>query len=90
MDVFIFGTLLHMPLLEVVSGDPDVSHRITWAVRPGYRVSRVTGHVFPIMHEDVNSVAEGVVIEGLSEAQLERLDFYEKAFDYSRVDFCCS
>ncbi|SMX30805.1 NUDIX domain-containing protein [Octadecabacter ascidiaceicola] len=87
MDVFIFGTLLHMPLLEVVSGDSDVTKRISWAVRPGYRVSRVDGHEFPIMHEDADSVAEGVVIEGLSDAQLERLDFYEKAFDYSRVDF---
>ncbi|HCP82419.1 MAG TPA: NUDIX hydrolase [Octadecabacter sp.] len=87
MDLFIFGTLLHMPLLEVVSGDPDIAQRITWAVRPGYRVSRVKGHVFPIMHEDADSVAEGVIVEGLSDAHLKRLDFYEKAFDYSRVDF---
>lgn len=87
MDLFVFGTLLHMPLLKVVSGDPDIAQRITWAVRPGYRVSRVTGHVFPMMHEDADSVAEGVVIEGLNAAQLERLDFYEKAFDYDRVDF---
>ena len=87
MDLFIFGTLLHMPLLEVVSGDPDIAKRITWAVRPGYRVSRVKGQVFPIMHEDADSVAEGVVIEGLSDAQLARLDYYEKAFEYDRVDF---
>ncbi|AKS45850.1 nudix-type nucleoside diphosphatase, YffH/AdpP family [Octadecabacter temperatus] len=87
MDLFIFGTLLHMPLLEVVSGDCDIAKRITWAVRPGYRVSRVDGHEFPMMHEDADSVAEGVVIEGLSDTQLERLDFYEKAFDYDRVDF---
>lgn len=87
MDLFIFGTLLHLPLLEVVSGDKDIAQRITWAVRPGYRVSRVKGQVFPIMHEDADSVAEGVIVEGLSAAHLERLDFYEKAFEYERVDF---
>jgi len=87
MDIFIFGTLLHMPLLQVVSGDPDISNRISWAVRPGYRVSRVAGEVFPILHEDADGVAEGVVLKDVTADELARLDFYEKAFDYTRVEF---
>lgn len=87
MDVFIFGTLLHMPLLAVVSGDPDIARRISWAVRPEYRVSRVEGHIFPIMHGDPKGVAEGVVVEGLDDAEIARLDYYEKAFDYARIEF---
>lgn len=87
MDVFIFGTLLHLPLLEVVSGERDVKSCLTRAVRPGYTVSRVAGQVFPIMHEDANGVADGVIISGLSAEALARLDYYEKAFEYERVDF---
>jgi ADP-ribose pyrophosphatase len=87
MDLFIFGTLLHMPLLVVVSGDPDIATRISWAVRPEYRVSRVQGQVFPIMHADPKGVAEGIVVEGLTDAEMARLDYYEKAFDYTRIEF---
>lgn len=87
MDLFIFGTLLHLPLLEVVSGDPDVASRIVWAVRPGYRVSRVNGQVFPMIHADPDGVAEGIVVEGLDADALARLDYYEKAFGYDRVEF---
>ncbi len=87
MDLFLFGTLLHIPLLEQVSGDGDVVSKIRWAVRPGYRVSRVDGHVFPMMHEDADGVAEGIIVSGLDEHALARLDYYEKAFGYDRVDF---
>jgi len=87
MDLFIFGTLLHLPLLEVVSGDPDIAKRISWAVRPEYRVSRVKDHVFPIMHDDPTGVAEGILITGLDDGEIARLDYYEKAFDYARIEF---
>jgi ADP-ribose pyrophosphatase len=87
MDLFIFGTLLHLPLLGVVSGDPDIAKRISWAVRPEYRVSRVEGHVFPIMHDDPTGVAEGIIISGLDNGEMARLDYYEKAFDYARIEF---
>lgn len=87
MDLFLFGTLLHVPLLEVVSGDAQVADRITWAVRRGYRVCRVDGHVFPMMVEDADGVAEGMIVSGLLEDALARLDYYEKAFGYDRVDF---
>lgn len=87
MDLFIFGTLLHMPLLEVVSGDSNVRDRITWAVRPKYKVSRVDRQVFPMIHADPDGVAEGVIVSGLSEDALARLDYYEKAFGCDRVEF---
>lgn len=86
MDLFIFGTLLHTPLLMEVSGDADVASQIKWAARPGHAVSRVEGHVFPVMHADPDGVAEGVIVEGLDAAAIARLDFYEGAFDYARVE----
>lgn len=87
MDIFVFGTLLHIPLLEEVSGDPRVRDRITWGVRPDFTVSRVDGQEFPMMHEASGQSAEGMIISGLSEDALARLDYYEKAFGYDRVDF---
>ena len=87
MDLFIFGTLLHMPLLEIVSGDKDVAGRVRWAVRRDYAVSRVEGQVFPMIHAQSGSVAEGVIVSGLYEGALARLDYYEKAFGYDRVEF---
>ena len=87
MDLFVFGTLLHIPLLKTVSGDADIASKIRWAVRPGYRVSRVDGQVFPIMHEDPEGVAEGIIVSGLSENALMRLDYYESAFEYQRIKF---
>lgn len=87
MDLFLFGTLLHMPLLEVVSGDPDVRAKVHLGVRTGFRVSRVAEQVFPMMHEDPDGVTEGIIVQGLSDEALARLDYYEKAFGYDRVEF---
>lgn len=87
MDVFLFGTLLHIPLLKVVSGNPDIASHVSWAVRPGYSVSRVAGQVFPMIHADSDGVAEGIILQGLDDAALARLDYYEKAFGYDRVSF---
>ncbi len=87
MDLFLFGTLLHLPLLEQVSGDVDVGQKIAPATRAGYRVSRVEGHVFPMMHPSPDSTAHGVIVTGLDAQALARLDYYEKAFGYDRVAF---
>jgi len=87
MDLFLFGTLLNPPLLEVVSGDTEVGTKICPAIRPGFQVRRVNGQVFPMLHEDADSVAHGSIVSGLDHVALERLDFYEKAFGYDRVEF---
>lgn len=86
MDLFIFGTLLHVPLLKAVSGLDDVEARMVWAVRPHHMVSRVQGQVFPMIHAEANAVAEGVIVENVPPAAMERLDYYEKAFGYDRVE----
>ncbi|SLN14303.1 NUDIX domain-containing protein [Pseudooctadecabacter jejudonensis] len=87
MDLFIFGTLLHLPLLEVVSGDAAVAQKCTPATRDGHGVDRVAGQVFPMMSAQVDAVASGIILSGLDDEALMRLDFYEKAFGYDRVAF---
>ena len=87
MDLFLFGTLQHVPLLEAVSGDADVSSKMCKAVLSGYGVERVKGHVFPMLGTDADAEAEGVIVSDLDEAAFARLDYYEKVFGYDRADF---
>jgi nudix-type nucleoside diphosphatase (YffH/AdpP family) len=39
------------------------------------------------MHGDPTGVAEGIIIAGLDDGEIARLDYYEKAFDYARIEF---
>lgn len=87
MDLFIFGTLLHPPLLAAVSGEPEGAIAAQPACRHGFGVHRVADQVFPMMHPKQGSMAQGLILSGLSEQALARLDFYEKAFGYDRVSF---
>ncbi len=87
MDMFVFGTMLHVPLLRIVTGLDDVERQLVWAVRPSYRVSRAQGQACAVLHPDPQGVAEGVIVEGLGAQALERLDYYEQAFGYERAEF---
>lgn len=78
MEVFLFGTLLHRPVFEVVAGAPG-----QWrpARRARHRVARVEGQSFPMMAEG-GAAAYGALVSGLDPQALDRLHFYEAAFDY--------
>jgi nudix-type nucleoside diphosphatase (YffH/AdpP family) len=39
------------------------------------------------MHGDPTGVAEGIIIASLDDGEIARLDYYEKAFDYARIEF---
>ncbi|WP_238365421.1 NUDIX domain-containing protein [Mesobacterium pallidum] len=75
--VFIFGTLLHAPLRAAVAGSelPTrparlVGHTVHWAADESY----------PVLVPGAG-VAEGAVLD-VGGAALDRLNFYEAAFDY--------
>lgn len=87
MGLFLFGTLLHLPLLEEVSGMTISALTLRKARRQGFRVSAVAGEVFPMMHEAEGEFTEGILVEGLTDTALKRLDYYERAFGYNRVEF---
>lgn len=82
MELFLFGTLLHRPLFEVVAGAPG-----EWrpARRARYRVARVEGQSFPVMVEG-GAAAYGALVSGLDAEALARLHFYEAAFDYAPAE----
>jgi nudix-type nucleoside diphosphatase (YffH/AdpP family) len=81
-DIFLFGTLCHLPLLRIVAGT-DVPHRP--AVMPGAAAARVAGAAWPMLVDREGASAAGLLIEAEGEA-LARLDFYEACFGYTRQD----
>jgi len=76
--VFLFGTMCHAPLFELVSGQ---AFQPRLAVLPGKRVVWVAGQSWPMLVPGAG--AQGQVVEVTDEA-LARLDFYEACFDYRR------
>ena len=81
--LFFFGTLRHQPLLDIVLGR---AIRPEPARLPGYRVAWAEGESFPMLAADPASTAEGVLARGLTEADIDRLNFYEGAFSYDLVE----
>lgn len=76
---FFYGTLCHEPLLHRVLGravacQPAVlaDHAVSWAEDGPY----------PTIHAQAGAVAEGLLVDGLTTADVARLDFYEGGFGY--------
>ena len=78
-DLFVYGTLRHRPLLDLVLGHGRAD---ALAARlPGHQVCWAEGQIFPLITKGGEG-AEGLVLRGLSAADLDRLDFYEGGFGY--------
>jgi ADP-ribose pyrophosphatase len=82
-DFFFYGTLSHPPLLAIVLGRAVAMQP---AALPGYHVACAAGQVFPLLVADAGSVAQGVLVRGLTEADVARLDYYEAGFAFDRHD----
>ncbi|MEO9632808.1 MAG: gamma-glutamylcyclotransferase family protein, partial [Sulfitobacter sp.] len=83
--LFIYGTLRHLPLLEIVLGRSAGAIDLRPATLPGYRVSAAAEGPFPTIETCEAAQAEGLLVQGLSADDFARLDFYEGAFDYDLV-----
>ncbi|OWU83466.1 hypothetical protein ATO6_18665 [Oceanicola sp. 22II-s10i] len=77
--IFVYGTLRHLPLLDLVAG-VAVSGRA--ARLPGYRVVAAKGEDYPMPLADPGASATGLLCE-VSETAFARLDWYETAFGYN-------
>tara|TARA_R110002049_G_scaffold23545_7_gene83525 strand:+ start:11101 stop:12234 length:1134 start_codon:yes stop_codon:yes gene_type:complete len=82
INLFCYGTLRHLPLLQIVLGRAPDDLDARPAQLPGYAVSAVAEGPFPTIEARDGASAEGIVVAGLSARDIERLDFYEGAFDY--------
>ena len=80
--VFLFGTMCHGPLFELVAGVPLTAQP---ARLPGRRAVWVAGETYPMLTQGdgADGVADGMIVH-LGDAALARLDFYEACFGYHR------
>ncbi len=76
-DFFFFGTMCHAPLLRAVVGR-DVE--TVPATVPGHRVAWAEGQSFPLIVPATGRSAPGVLVRGLTEADIRRIDFYTAGF----------
>lgn len=81
-NLFFYGTLRHRPLLEIVLGEKADALDLQEAVLPGFAVFSVAEGPFPMIERARGREAQGLLVRGLTEAQIERLDFYEGSFAY--------
>lgn len=79
MDFFFYGTLCHRPLLDRVLGrrvEGDAARL------PGYAAFWAEGRPHPMLVADPAGETLGLLVRGLSQTDLERLDFYEGGFAF--------
>lgn len=85
-DLFFYGTLRHVPLLEIVMGMPASDLDVHEALLPDHTVLSVREGPFPMIRMQTGAQAKGVVLRGVTDAQIARLDFYEGSFAYDLRD----
>ncbi|WP_299731669.1 NUDIX domain-containing protein [uncultured Tateyamaria sp.] len=81
-NLFFYGTLRHVPLLECVMGRMADAPDFDPAVLPGHAVMAARDGPYPVLIRAEGSEAHGVVVRGLSNEDIARLDYYEGGFDY--------
>jgi ADP-ribose diphosphatase len=80
-QVFLYGTLRHMGLLQIVLGHVP-EERLTAARLTGHYVARAEGRDFPLIVEREGSEAEGLLLIDVTAEEKTRLDYYELGFGY--------
>jgi len=74
--LFLFGTLRHVPLLDIVLGT-DTGGRVTPARLDGHDTILFIKEGSPVLVPTEAASVEGILLSGLSEKERERLDYYE-------------
>lgn len=85
-NLFLYGMLCHPALLELVSGKGWDELAPVAAQCDGYRVVWAKDHGFPLIVEDAQSVAQGIMLHDVSDEVLQRLNHYELGFGYELID----
>lgn len=76
---FFYGTLRHLPLLEVVLGRRPETRE---AVLKGHAVKAVPGETYPTITAVPGAEAPGLLVSGLAAEDIARLDYYEGGHGY--------
>ncbi len=85
-DFFFYGTLCHLPLLELVLDRALSEGEVFPAHLPDHAVTWVRGEGFPMIRSMPGAQADGMVLRGASGEDEARLRYYEGGFDYGLSD----
>ncbi|MEP1519012.1 NUDIX domain-containing protein [Ascidiaceihabitans sp.] len=81
-NLFVYGTLRHVPLLEIVLGRPAADIRYDTAILPDHSVFSAQEGAFPLIKSAPGDDARGLLLIDLSDDDVARLDFYEGGYGY--------
>lgn len=85
MNLFFYGTLRDEGLLDIVLGESAEGVRISPAELEGHGVFWAKGQSFPMI-APAHGTLIGVLVEGLTDTHVARLNFYEGGFAYDLRD----
>lgn len=77
MRFFFYGTLMDRDVLARVLGRPVVAAALKPAVLRGYRRTAIREGSYPIVLRDADGAVDGLTLDGVTEAESERLGAYE-------------
>ncbi|WP_293576616.1 NUDIX domain-containing protein [Phaeobacter sp.] len=83
VDLFVYGTLRHVPLLELILGRSGADLDVQAAALPGHGAFAVVDQPFPAIEPRADHSAPGLLLRGLSDDDMAALNFYEGGFDYT-------
>ncbi|MDA7965267.1 NUDIX domain-containing protein [Ruegeria sp.] len=81
-DLFFYGTLQHVPLLELVLGRKAEDLQLSRVELADHSVYAVQDQIFPMIQAEPGGTAHGLLAQGLSDNDVARLAFYEGGFEY--------
>lgn len=81
--LFFYGTLCHIPLLEIVLGRGRDEITQSPARLDDHTVHWVEESAFPMISAQKGAQARGLLVQNLNESDVARLNFYEGGFDYA-------
>ena len=80
--LFFYGTLRHIPLLELVLGRSRSDLQLTPAELPDHKVYWVKKAAFPMIVEEPGARATGLLLRAPTKEDVARLNYYEGGFAY--------
>ena len=85
-NLFFYGTLAYIPLLEIVLGRSFLVGQAVPATVTGYASFEVRGATYPVIEPQAGGIAKGMLVAGLTTEDQARLDYYESGFEYNLHD----
>jgi hypothetical protein len=86
MRLFFFGSLMDLELLALVIGRPVDGLATAAAVLHGFARRRAVGESFPVIVPHPGGWVDGLLVDGLTAADLDRIQFFEGS-DYALHPF---